>query len=320
MEERGRFTDRVRQELSRLPIDEPAHDLAELAVLLRLAGALHLTGRDGESTQLTLKLSTTSGAVARRAFALLQAHAGVRPGLAVRAPSGVQRRTTYAVVVGPDSAPQVAFDLGLLDADGRPTARLPAPVLAAHGAAALRGAVLGSASFSAPGRAPHLELSVRSQPLAEQVGRLVASVVPTSVSTGPSRSGWRVVCKSREGIGAVLAAVGATGAFLSWEEQRLRRELRNDAQRLANADAANLRRSIDAAAAQTQMVEQVIADVGWDELDDDLRQIALARLANPSASLAELGELCDPPVGKSAVHRRMKRLEQLAADGGSGDG
>jgi DNA-binding transcriptional regulator WhiA len=70
-------------------------------------------------------------------------------------------------------------------------------------------------------------------------------------------------------------------------------------------------------------VEAAIANVGWDALDDDLRGVALARLANPGASLAELGELVDPPVGKSAVHRRLKRLEALAArpsdpaDGGS---
>ena len=121
-----------------------------------------------------------------------------------------------------------------------------------------------------------------------------------------------MVLKSGERIGALLVAVGASQAFLTWDERRLRRQLRNDANRLANADAANLRRSSDASAAQVAALEAAIAAAGWDALDDELRAIALARLANPEASLAELGQLVDPPVGKSAVHRRLARLQRLA--------
>jgi DNA-binding protein WhiA len=92
----------------------------------------------------------------------------------------------------------------------------------------------------------------------------------------------------------------------------LRHEVRSAATRLANADAANVRRTIDAASAQVADVERVIERLGWDALDEDLRGVALARLANPMASLAELGELCDPPLSKSAIHRRLQRLRTLA--------
>lgn len=326
--EGARFTDRVRQELARLDVRDDAAGRAELAALLRFAGSLHLVGIGGGVARLRMEVETTSGAVARRTFGLLQATHDVRAELRVRAPGGVRRRSTYGVMVGEDVAAQVALDLALVDADGRPTRGVPDGLTGRPAAAYVRGAFLAAGSVSSPGRAPHLEIAVRHAETAEGLGALVRSLGDGRGSVGETATGHRVVVKSGEAIGSLLAAIGAPNAFLRWEEQRLRRQLRNDAQRLANADAANVRRAIDAAASQSRAVEAAIEQVGWDGLDDDLRQVALARLANPAASLAELGELCDPPVGKSAVHRRLKRLEALADDdpadgahtGGTGDG
>lgn len=307
----GGFTDRLRQELSRLPLGPEPVQQAELSALLRFAGSLHLSGRAGGEARLTVEVETTSGAVARRTYALLQEAFELRPELRVVAAGGV-RRTTYAVIVGPDAAPAVALDLGLVDRGGRPTADIPPGVSGRTAGAYVRGALLAGGSLSTPGRPPHLEIAVRRRATAEQLSELVRAMVDGAVSVGTTGTGHRVVLKSGEAIGDLLATVGATTAFLTWNEHRLRRQLRNEAQRLANADAANVRRSVEAAAAQGAAVERAIAEVGWDGLDDDLRTVALARLANPSASLSELGELCDPPLGKSAVFRRMKRLEELA--------
>lgn len=305
------FTDRVRQELSRLPLGEPPEQRAELAALLRFAGALHLSGREGAEVRLAVEVDTTSGAVARRTYALLQASFDLRPELRVVAAGGV-RPTTYGVVVGPDSAPAVVLDLGLVDPSGRPAADLPSGLRNGTATAFLRGSLLAAGSLSAPGRTPHLEIAVRRRRAADQLAAILRHVVDSTVGVGETPAGHRVVLKSGAAIGELLATVGATAAFLTWDEHRLRRQLRNEAQRLANADAANVRRAVEAASAQGEAVERAIAEVGWDGLDDDLREVALARLANPAASLSELGELCEPPLGKSAVFRRLKRLEELA--------
>lgn len=318
--DRGSFTDRVRQELARLDLRGDAVGRAELAALLRFAGSLHLVGIGGGVARLRMEVETTSGAVARRTFALLQATHEVRAELRVRAPGGVRRRSTYGVLVGEDVAAQVALDVGLVDADGRPRRSAPADlVLGDLGSAYVRGAFVAAGSVSAPGRPAHLEIAVRNPEAAEQLRDLVQDRAGGRGTVSETDTGHRVVLKSGAAIGELLAAIGATSAFLAWEEQRLRRQLRNDAQRLANADAANVRRAIDAAAGQIAAVERAIDRLGWEALDDDLRQVALARLANPSASLSELGELCDPPVGKSAVHRRLRRLEELA-EGEDGEG
>ncbi|MBS3942067.1 MAG: DNA-binding protein WhiA [Actinobacteria bacterium] len=308
----GSFTEDVRQELARLPLGTDREARAELAALFRFAGSLTVTGGPA-GVRRRLEVTTGSGAVARRTFGLLQRCYGLRPELMVRAPGGVQRRSTYGVRVEVGSE-RVAGDLGLLDADGRPRDGLPPDLGRGASIAYLRGALLAAGSISDPGRDPHLEIVARSsataQALADLIGRRIEGTA-RAIDEDGGRERHRVVVKSGAVIGDVLAAVGATVAFLQWGDRRLRRQLRADANRLANADAANLRRTIETAGAQVRMIEQVVAAAGWDALDDDLRVVALARLANPAASLQEIGELIDPPVGKSAVHRRLRRLEAL---------
>jgi len=314
------FTESVRQELARLPLGSDGQVRAELAALFRLAGSLTVAGGEG-GTRRRLEVTTGSGAVARRTFALLQHRYGLRAQLLHRAPGGVQRRSVYGVriEVGAD---EVARDLALVDEAGRPRDGLPTGLTRGQAVAYLRGALLAAGSVSDPGREPHLEIAARTDATATALAGLVGRCVEGTAravgtrAEGGGRDRHRVVVKSGATIGDLLAAVGASVAFLQWGDRLLRRQLRGDANRLANADAANLRRTIDAAATQVRLVEEVVAAVGWDFLDEDVRVVALARLANPGASLQELGELLDPPVGKSAVHRRLRKLEALHQEAG----
>lgn len=302
-------TDRVRQELATLPI-EPGAAPAELAALLRAAGSL---ARD--SNGLRLELQTATGATARRAHHLLRS-LDATPTVVVREATNVARRT-YGIVLAAPAAGAVCRLLGLLDDAGRP-AGVALQEHLARPAAVVRGALLGGGSVSGPGRPPHLELRTSREDTAAQLADLVERLVEVRPSVGGTRGGHRAVLKSGVAIAALLAALGATSAFIAHEEQLLRREVRAEAQRLANADAANVRRAVEAAGDQVRLVERAVEELGWEALGQDLRDVALARLANPSASLAELGELCDPPVGKSAVHRRLARLQGLLDDGVSG--
>jgi cell division protein WhiA len=302
------FTDEVKQELAGQAVDDDA-GLAELAALLRFGGALVLTGGD---RGIDVDLETVSGATARRAYALLQRHAPVVPELRVRAPGGVQRRRVYGVRIEA-VGDQVARRVGLIDDRGR---QLPATATTGRQAVAtLRGAFLAAGSISSPDRSPHLEIVAHRLDAAEALVTTMTDLTSGAVLLDAGDRGRpRVVVKSGATIGELLAALGATGAFLRWDERRLRRQVRGEATRLANADAANVRRTVEAASGQVAAVERVLNAVGWDELDEDLRGVALARLVSPEASLAELGQLTDPPLSKSAVHRRLRRLEAIAAD------
>lgn len=299
----GSFTERVRQELSRSPVTDDAAT-AELGVLLRLAGHFHRVGTPSGS-RTTLEVASPSGAVVRRIFKLLPRVHEARPQLWIREPGGVRTSTTYGLVLE-EEVDVLAGRLGLVDAEGRPEVGLPGTPAPA---VAVRGALLTVAALSDPGRAVHAELRIPSRAVGRQLG---AAMRALGANPRHDQGRDRLVVKSGDGVVALLTAAGAPTAAGEVEERRRRRRLRNDATRLANADAANLRRTIEAAQSQLDVVEQAVAAVGWAGLGEELRSLALARLVNPTASLAELGELCDPPIGKSAVHRRMRRLAELA--------
>lgn len=318
--ERRRFTEGVRQELARAPVTSSAVATAELAALVRFAGSLTLLG--GSKHNVGVEVETASGAVARRCFTLIQQTFGLRAELFVRAASGVRRDPAYGIRLA-DAAPGILRELAIVD-DGGHLREEALPVHGDEARAYLRGAVLASGSISSPGRPPHLEVVAGRRWSAEHLAEVFAEVLgaPATVTTDERP---RVVLKSGERIGEVLVVLGAPRAFLEWDERRLRRQLRADANRLANADNANVRRSIEAAMAQSRAVRRAVARIGWDGLDEELRGVALARMANPEATLTELGRLIDPPIGKSAVHRRLKRLEELSDEqlgpgrtGGSG--
>lgn len=309
------FTATVRDELAHAAPGAHCCRTAETAAMLRIGGALHLTGA-GVGWVVTVG----SGAVARRLHGALAEVLGVRPEIEVHERTGLQT-TRYRLVLQPPVEPALRR-IGVLDDHRRPLGK-PAIALtsAPHDAAAyLRGAVMVAGSLSDPRRPAHLEVGVPGAVAAEHLRKLMVRCGAAGARASERQEGWRVFSKSGAEIGALLARVGAHGAFLEWDAERLRRELRGEANRATNADAANLSRTADAASRQVAAIEAALGAHGWDGLPEDLRTTALTRLANPDASLGELADLHDPPVGKATVHRRLARLAALGAEEGPDTG
>jgi cell division protein WhiA len=311
---RGQFTVRVKEELAALRPGTPGERRALLAGLLRFAATLHLAGTVGP--RVTLVLATESGGVARLAFWLVHAAYGVRPGFRMRSRGTLVPRTRYEVVLT-ERVERVLRGTGILDDAGQLAPGVPARLVRGRGAAACyaRGAFLGRGSVTAPTRAPHLEIGTPDERDARDLAALLSRLglpAGTGVRAGAHEQTWRVVVKGGEAIGRTLANLGARDAYLAWEDGRIRREVRGEAVRLANADQANLRRSVAAAMVQVAMVERAITELGWERLPEDLAAVATLRLAHPDATLAELGALLDPPRSKGAVLARLRRLAALA--------
>ena len=121
----------------------------------------------------------------------------------------------------------------------------------------------------------------------------------------------RVVIRDGDAIGALLTRMGAHESVLAWEERRMRREVRATANRLANFDDANLRRSARAAVAASARVGRALEILG-DDVPDHLVVAGRLRMDNQQASLEELGALADPPMTKDAIAGRIRRLLALA--------
>jgi cell division protein WhiA len=317
---RGQFTVRVKEELAALRPAAPAQRRALLAALLRFAATLRIGGPPGASSRFTLVLAGGSGGVARLAFWLLHAGYGVRPDFRVREAGALAPRSRYEVVLA-ERVEQVLADTGILDPAGRLTYGVSGSLVRGRDAAACfaRGALLGRGSVSAPTREPHLEIGAPEQRTAGDLADLLVRLGLPAKASVRGADEHRVVVKGGEAIGRALLTMGAQSAYLAWEDGRIRREVRGEAVRLANADHANLRRSVAAAMTQVAAVRLAVERVGWERLPADLAAVAALRLAHPDATLAELGALLDPPRSKGAVLARLRRLVLMASSGAGGE-
>ena len=123
-----------------------------------------------------------------------------------------------------------------------------------------------------------------------------------------------VYLKGQSEITDMLSIFGAQSARFAMEDAYIRKELRNNANRAVNCDSANVQRAVTAASRQTEAIERVLAAKGRESLPPALRETAALRLAHPEMSLEELGRLCDPPVGKSGINHRLRKLEIMAQE------
>jgi len=226
--------------------------------------------------------------------------------------SGLRKSTRYVLRVAKDGE-ALARQTGLLDMRGRPVRGLPAQVVGgsvADAEAAWRGAFLAHGSLTEPGRSSALEVSCPGPEAALALGG-AARRLGVSAKAREVRGIDRVVVRDGEAIGTLLTRMGAQDTRLVWEERRMRREVRATANRLANFDDANLRRSARAAVAAGARVQRALEILGSD-IPDHLRAAGTLRLEHEQASLEELGTLADPPMTKDAIAGRIRRLLALA--------
>lgn len=301
-----RLSEDLRDELAAIAPESDCDRLAELSGLFHVAGSVHLRGRGIVDVHLDL----VSSAVARRAFSLLRAF-GVDSEIRTYQRQAFDHATRYQLhVEGTPRAYETLHRAGVLDASHRPLERPPQRVVARRccRGAYLRGALLGAGSLSGP-RTVHLEIRT-----AEVEGaRFLAEVAAREGAELHVHERARhavVYAKGIETITDVLIAAGASDVVLVLEENAVIAATRSDANRLANADHANLVRTSRAAHTQLEAVRKL----GVDSLPDELRELASLRVRHPTLPIAELARRCRPPLTKASAYRRLRRLVELAAE------
>lgn len=298
----------VRAELAAIAPERRCDVLAELSAIFHTAGSLHLRGRRA----LAFHLDVADSAVARRAFALLR-ELGVTSEIRTYRRRAFDRATRYQLhVAGAGHALTVFREAGVVGRGGVPLDSPPARVTARHccRAAYVRGALLGAGTVSGP-RAAHLELRCAEMGGARHLSRLAAAEgIPLRVR---ERSRYAAAtARGAELVADVLALAGASDAALLIDEDAVVRAARAGANRLANADHANLVRTARAAHAQLAAVHRLEERGVLPSLPATLQEIAELRLRHPADSLRELAARCRPPVTRATAQRRLARLVSLA--------
>jgi DNA-binding protein WhiA len=301
------MTAAVKDELSRLSVTKPCCRRAEMSVLLRFAGGLHRA-----NGRVVVEAELDTGSVARRLRKEVAEVFGYTVEVRVLAAGGLRRGSRYLVRIEKDGE-ALARATGLIDAHGRPVRGLPPQIVGGalcDAAAAWRGAFLAHGSLTEPGRSTSLEVT---SPGPEAALALVGAARRLSISAKNRdvRGVDRVVVRDGDAISALLTRMGAHDSVLQWEERRMRREVRATANRLANFDDANLRRSARAAVAAGARVKAALEILG-DDAPEHLLAAGRLRLEHAQASLEELGSLANPPMTKDAVAGRIRRLLALA--------
>ncbi len=286
------FCEDVKEELLHLALGSCCCIRAELAAWVMVLGR-------GSA------LRASQPAVARRLFGLIKECTGRRPRVILRRDKYAANRRTYAIRLAGASngqLPGVGEVLQALEGEG-----LARCCLQAY----LRGAFLAAGSVTSPDGAHHLEMVLPTRSAAEGVVRALARLGLRG-RCRCRRGRWVVYLKGAEEIGHFLALVGAHRSLLEYENVRVVRHLRGQVNRVVNCETANLGKAIEASLRQVQDIRVIAQRVGLSSLPPHLEQTARARLAHPEMTMRELGQLLDPPVGKSGVRYRLERLRRLA--------
>ncbi|MBO3724643.1 DNA-binding protein WhiA [Actinomyces bowdenii] len=297
----------VKDELAHVPAENAAQKRAELSSMLRFAGGLHII-----SGRIVVEAELDHGGTVRRLHRHLKELYGMDSEVMVVQGGSLHRGSRYVLRVV-ERGKDLARLSGLVDERGRPVRGMPVAVVQGGrkaAAAAWRGAFLARGSLTEPGRSASLEVTC---PGSEAALALVGAARRFEVAAKARevRGSDRVVVRDGEAIGILLERMGAPEAHRTWTERRSRRESRGTANRLANFDDANLRRSARAAVASGARVERAFEILG-DDVPAHLLEAGRLRIANKQASLEELGQLSDPQLTKDAVAGRIRRLLAMA--------
>ena len=301
------MTAQVKAELAHTNVTKSCCRKAEVSSMLRFAGGLHI-----QNGRIVVEAELDTGSSARRLRRDILEVYGHQSDVVMISSGGLRKGSRYVVRVVKDGE-ALARQTGLLDNRGRPVRGLPPQVVSGSGCdsvAAWRGAFLAHGSLTEPGRSSALEVTCPGPEAAlALVGAARRHGIPAKARE--VRGVDRVVIRDGDGISALLSRLGAHESLLAWEERRLRREVRATANRLANFDDANLRRSARAAVAAGARVERAL-DILGEEVPDHLKMAGSLRVEHRQASLEELGQLHDPPLTKDAIAGRIRRLLAMA--------
>ena len=177
----------------------------------------------------------------------------------------------------------------------------------------LRGAFLAGGSVTDPEKRYHLELATSHMPASREVQALMEEMgfLPRSIRRGADAL---LYFKQSEHIEDFLTKIGAPAAAMDIMTAKVDKEIRNGANRAMNCDMANVNKTLDAAQEQVGAIGKLRRSARWDTLPEKLRQTAALRLEYPELSLVQLAEKCDPPVTKSCMNHRMRKLMEEAKE------
>lgn len=304
------FSNMIKNELAHIELPSRCCQIATLAGLVRMDGTILI----GSGKKVSLELVTENAAVARMAYKSLKKLFWVETEITVQRRTRLKKNNIYIVrMPAQEKIYEVLNVLGLMKDGLMYNPGINSRIIKKDCCKRnyLRGVFLGAGSLSDPESSYHLEIVTNSEEYSQSLVELMLEFeLQPKISS--RKSNLVVYLKESEQIVNFLNIIGAHHALLELENIRIQKEMRNQVNRLVNCETANMNKSIDAALHQIDNIKLIQKHMGFEQLALPLKAVAEARLENPEVSLKELGQLMDPPLGKSGINHRMRRLEEMA--------
>jgi len=303
------FSAKTKNELARMIPANRCCRKAELAALILTDGDIRLDSK----SDADLSLATENAAVARKIIMLAKALFNLQSTILLQRNKRLKKKNQYVVNIGRQPGVIEALtELGLPGEGAMSKRLLKPPRKNCCRRSYLRGIFLGAGSLNRPeGGDYHLEISLPDEDFCRNLRQLLVKF-GLNPKVNYRKNRFVIYLKNSEEIIDLLNITGAHAALLNFENARVIKELRNKVNRLVNCETANLEKTVNTGMRQLGNIKKIAQTIGLKSLPKGLREMAEVRLANPDASLKELGYMLSPIIGKSGVNHRLRRLEEIA--------
>lgn len=308
------FSVDTKNELARLEQEKKCCMLAEIAGFVRMCGSIRLVG----GGKFTIIITTENPAAARHFKKIIKDYFDVDANLEISQSTTLKKGHVYLLTIGPEErSEQILRETGILMvkegmnfiSDGIYDGLIKTKCCRKS---YLRGVFLGSGTISDPEKGYHMEFVCSTQTLSNDVKKLINSFVGLHAKQVKRKKSYVVYVKESEQIVDILNILKAHGQLLRFEDTRIMKEMRNKTNRINNCDSANLDKTLNASEKQVEAIRKIEGKKGLDSLNDKLKEVALLRLDHPDATLQELADMMEPPLKKSGMNHRLKKIEEIA--------
>jgi DNA-binding protein WhiA len=302
------FSSKIKEEIGKHYSNARHCKIAETAALLSVCGRLLIK----ENRVKAIIFQTENAIVARKYFTLLKKTFNINTEILIRKNMTQKKSTTYLLIVKSHKQVQTLIQATklVMDEESQEKGLLMDQLILQNTCckrAFIRGVFLAAGSMSDPEKTYHFEVVLPDIRRARQLQEVINSFLIDAKIVARKRN-HLVYVKEGSQIVDILNIMEAHISLMDFENVRILKEMRNSINRQVNCEAANITKTVEAASKQIDDIIFIRDTIGFDNLAEGLEEIAKLRVSYPEASLKELGTMLNPPIGKSGVNHRLKKL------------
>ncbi len=308
------FSSETKNELARFETEKKCCMLSEIAGFLRVSGRIKLLGGGKKE----ILINTENHGVARHFKKLIKLYFDSDVKVESAQSTVLRKKIIHTLKIGyEEKSEEILRETGILmikEGMNFITDGIHGEIIKTKCCkkSYLRGLFLGAGNITDPEKNYHFEIICTTETLAKDVIKLFQNFVDIYPKFMVRKKQKVVYIKDSEQIVDILNILNAHNQLLKVEDIRIKKNVVNQVNRISNCDSANLDKVLKASERQIAAIEKIKSSIGLDEISKKLQEVAVLRIENPEASLQELADMIEPPMKKSGINNRLKKIIEIA--------